>query len=51
MNKCLDAKIDKAFDFVWNNLYYKGTKLIYDYITVEGEIITLLLIMKPKKLH
>ena len=36
MNKNLDKKIEKAFDFVWNKLYCKDTKLIYDYITAGG---------------
>lgn len=36
MNKQLDVKMQKAWDFVLNKLYCKDTKLVYDYITVAG---------------
>ena len=33
MNVVLDKKIEQAWAFTWDKLYYKETKLIYDYIT------------------
>ena len=36
MNKSLDKQIDQAWDFVWNKLYCKDTKLVYDYLTEGG---------------
>ncbi len=36
MDKSLDKKIEQAWDFVWDKLYCKDTKLIYDYLTAGG---------------
>lgn len=36
MNKQLDNKMEQAWNFVFDKLYCKDTKLIYDYITDSG---------------
>ena len=38
MNNALDKKMERAWDFVWDNLYCKDTKLVYDYITEKGNV-------------
>ena len=41
MNKMLDEKMERAWAFVWDKLYCKDTKLIYDYITANGNVVDL----------